>query len=68
MIEATSPEKTMEHDWKLMTMADVIVIGIDPHTDEPTGIVTSEIREGVNCGVCGVPWFPETSETACVGH
>ena len=54
-----------QHDWKLLTMTDVVVIGADPESGEPIGLKTGDTREGVNCGDCGIPWFPENEDTSC---
>lgn len=64
--ELTQQEvKTRQHDWKLMTMTDVVVIGVDPSTDEPFGIPIGDTSEGINCWSCGVAWFPEIDTATC---
>lgn len=56
---------TKQHQWKLLTMTDVIVIGSDPDSGEPIGVAIDDTREGVNCGNCGVPWHEGADEIEC---
>lgn len=44
------------HDWTLMTMQSVEVIGEAPDDGEPFGVTKGIRREGINCGNCGVEY------------